>query len=204
MTYKLPDLSGLKMAGQLGSGKGLDLKFTPSMAIVAGSVDKLGLDIRSFREPLKQSLKEVILPSIKKNFDVEGRPSWDPLSPFTLAQKEQGSGILVRSGRLKRVMGYQNNWKLTKDYLVLEDLPQSVWYGKVHQKGIKGASHTIKNALTGKESGSFDDTGLPARPFVALQPSDRKAIESIFRHWLDMRMKRAALRIKVAGAGARL
>jgi phage gpG-like protein len=153
----------------------LTLDFKPSLRIVATRIDKLGLDIRSFKVPLKRCVKDVIIPSIRKNFDAGGRPSWAPYSEVTVAMHEDlkeamSSGMLVKSGKLRATMGFQNIWTITKDEAYLADIPANVWYGKLHQSG---------------------GLNLPARPFVMLQPGDAEDIVNVFDKWLDERIDAA-------------
>src|SRR5882757_8152561 len=76
--------SGLKLGqGIFWNGE----EFVRRAFIAANDVDKLHYNIRSFREPLKRSLNEVIVPSIIQNFDVEGRPPWVALTPETIARR---------------------------------------------------------------------------------------------------------------------
>jgi phage gpG-like protein len=194
MTARLPQATGLKIISGLSRAKGIDIQFTPSLAIIAGNIDKLGVDIRSFRVPLKRAVKEVMIPSIRKNFDAGGRPAWTPLADATIERKGNNS-ILINSGALRRQMGYQNIWTITKDYAIIQDLPQSIWYGKVHQAGADigaSSSRAVKNITTGRIVANVsqgEGFNIPARPFVVVQPSDERGIESVFRHWLDERVK---------------
>jgi phage gpG-like protein len=205
MAKALPKASGLRILGNLGSARGLDLQFKPSISIVAGSIDKLGLDIRSFKEPLKRSLVQVIIPSIQDNFHAEGRPKWQELADSTI-YKKGFTNILLDSGKLFKTMQRQNIWTLNRNYLILTDLPDKVWYGKVHQAGatfsVRGGGMNLKAAEkylyggAGKGKGGSGGSGtIPARPFVMLQKIDERRIESIFRHWLDERMRATARRI---------
>lgn len=144
--------------------------FEPTIGIVAGRIDKLGVDIRSFREPLTRAIKEVMIPSFRKNFDQGGRPeSWPPLSEATLEIRQRrgvgGSDPLIRTGLLRRTMGQQNIWTIKKESAILKDLPAKVWYGAIHQAGYEGRS---MKALIKK-------TGSP-----------RAALESIINQQLDV------------------
>jgi phage gpG-like protein len=194
MSRALPQATGLKLISGLSQAKGIDLQFKPSLAIIAGQIDKLGVDIRSFRVPLQRSVRQVMIPSIRKNFESEGRPKWQPLSELTIARKGNGR-ILQDTGKLMRTMGYQNIWTITKNFAVIQDLPSSVWYGKVHQSGASvGAkrSKAIKNVSTGRVVANVsqgEGFNIPARPFVSFQKSDERAIESVFRHWLEERIQ---------------
>lgn len=179
----------------------LQMTFEPSLGIMARRVDKLGLDIRSFREPLKRSLVQVIIPSILMNFHKHGRPRWQPLSEYTIAQK--GSPVpLVRSGMLKRVMGQQNIWHLDSEKLLLANLPESVWYGVIHQAGIGDQAaeadmwfDPVAQAWVnvGESSYESDTRNIPARPFVLIQPDEWEKIDEIFLDWLDERARAADL-----------
>lgn len=210
MARRLPQAKGLTMRtiGKGANVRGIEVQFRPSITIIAGSIDKLGLDIRSFKDPLKEALVQVIIPSIESNFLSEGRPRWTPLADATIARKGF-TNVLVTTNKLFHTMQRQNIWTLTKDYLILQDLPQSVWYGKVHQGGatfsVRGGGGRTSSerhmgySIGGKAAGSAkaeSSTGeIPARPFVMLQPKDERQIESIFRHWLDDKVRAAARRI---------
>jgi phage gpG-like protein len=180
------------------------------LGITAGRIEKLGIDIRSFKEPLKRAIKNVVIPSIRKNFDSGGRPAWEPWSESTveIMQKTgvKSSGLLIRSGALRRTMGYQKLWTITPTFAVLADLPQNIWYGKVHQGGYEGRS--MKSLIAkhgGNRASAFEEMignissgntprgapGIPARPFVMLQPEDEDAITQIFIDWLGERVNRS-------------
>lgn len=167
------------MAGGFPSTDGLRTGFTtkfdfmPSPAIIAASVNKLGMDIRSFREPLKRAIKEVLIPSFQQNFAQGGRPAWEPLSEVTVEIRGSSSPILIRSGRLQKTMGQQNIWTVTEEYAVIERLPQQVWYGMIHQAGNR--THSV----------------TPARPFALIQPEDEEKIIEVFDQWLGERAARA-------------
>lgn len=202
MTYRMP--SGLFVTNALiAQNVSLDLQFEPSVGILARKVDKLGLDIRSFREPLKRIVKEVMIPSIKTNFITGGRPAWQPLAANTIRQKAkkgQSSDPLLATGRLMRKMGQINIWHIDTEKAMILDLPQDVWYGKVHQAGI-GAQRTVTivDKRTGKkttftEEDDSDTSGIPARPFVMVQPSDVDRMEEVLADWLDERIAKAGLR----------
>jgi len=161
----------------------LTLDFDPKLSVIKRDLDALGADIRSFKEPLKRCVQKVIIPSIQANFDAGGRPAWAPYANSTLEFHEMlgtamSSSMLNRTGALKATMGNVSNWTITTDSAKLSDLPQRVWYGKVHQAGYGGNS--------GKGQ-------IPARPFVMFQDEDADKITKIFADWLD---ERIALRWK--------
>lgn len=202
-------LSGLIFTQELRARQvtSVDLKFEPSAGIMARRVDKLGLDIRSFKEPLKRSVQQVMIPSIQLNFIMGGRPPWEPLSEQTVARKGN-SKILIDSGALAKQMGYLKIWTIDREKAFIADLPEKVWYGKVHQAG---ASFSVKYKSVGaidfgaikqalpwatREGSTFPSSGqgaIPARPFVMIQPDDEEEIEEIFDQWLGERIARAGL-----------
>jgi phage gpG-like protein len=162
----------------------MDVTFHPSPFILAAQFEKFGLNIRSYREPLQQSIKEVVAPSLQKNFDVGGRPSWLPLANLTVALKEyrgaaQPATPLVFTGKLRRIAGQQNLWSingLAGEASLSGAKLGEVWYGIVQQQGA--------------------DTGrgvIPPRPWAVLQEEDADKIEDIFWRWITMRAMAAGL-----------
>lgn len=201
-----------------GARAALEIYFEPAMIISARKVDKLGLMIRSFREPLKRSLQRVVIPSIKANFAAGGRPRWTALAERTVNNRGTAEPILIRSGALSKVMGQLNIWTIDIEKAFIKDLPGSVWYGKVHQAGLEGtrseSAAEFKGSLNiglGKRGGRIkrsdygtagqkmanDNTGsagIPQRQFVMLQPGDEEKIHLVFQEWLDERILAAGLR----------
>jgi phage gpG-like protein len=164
---------------------GLKFEFRPGIGIMARDVDKLALDIRSFRVPLERSIKQVLIPSFRKNFEVGGRPGWVPLAEATIERRQDegynAGPTLVRSGLLKRTMGQFNIWTVDREKAALMDLPAKVWYGKIQQGGygMKGSARSGSKAA-----------GIPARPFAMVQsPKDFDDIEKVFETWLAERIE---------------
>lgn len=219
----MPDIRQINRAvlGRLGvrgnltpAITGVEMSFTPSLAITAARIDKLGMDIRSFREPLKRSIQKVMAPSFQKNFDAGGRPdAWEPWSEATLEIRERmgvsGGNILVRSGSLRRAMGQLNIWRITKTTAIITDLPANVWYGAIHQAGYEAGSMKSRIARHGGDAGAalqslIDEqkmamrTGttvktagaapIPARPFVMFQDEDEDDVTMVFLEWLEERV----------------
>lgn len=191
--------------GLMGS-MSIDFDFKPSPIIMAGKVERFRMGIRSFHEPLKRAVKEVVIPSIGKNFDAEGRPvAWAPLAEATLNTREakgwSGGGILLLSGTLRKVAMQQNIWTITQQSATVRDLPQRAWYGKVHQlgygsggsapeparKAIKGRGGIVKFVGGRDSEGSRGISYIPARPFILIQDQDKSKIEHIFYEWLKER-----------------
>lgn len=170
----------------------IDLHFEPSVGILARKIDTLGLKVRSFREPLKEAVRDVMIPSIRRNFDAGGRPKWVPLAAPTIAQKGGDKRPLIRSGNLRRQMGYQKIWTIDSEKAMITDLPQSIWYGKVHQVGM-GFHEPFYDSVIRKHVNLGDDGAIPARPFVVMQRQDIIRINAVFNRWLARKIREAGL-----------
>jgi phage virion morphogenesis protein len=159
----------------------LELTFKPKLSVIREDLKDLGVDLRSLREPLKRSIQQVIIPSIRANFDAGGRPKWAPYAAATLEFHEMLSlqvskGMLVKTGALKAVATQFNIWTVTQEDAKLTGLPQTVWYGNIHQTGGKG--------------GKGPKGIIPARPFIMFQDEDYEKITQVFAKWLDERIAR--------------
>lgn len=190
---------------QLGGGVSWSFAFEPSIAITAGRVDKLGLDIRSFREPLTRSVREVMTKSLQRNFDEGGRPPWEPQSEATIEiMRNMGvdGQLMIRSGKLRKVAGQINLWTFTRVSATVRELPEKVWYGAIHQTGYEGSGSSsggggfskfiAKGAGTkkSKSTGPRGVSAIPARPWLIIQPEDIDAIHDVFARWLQERIDR--------------
>jgi phage gpG-like protein len=189
----------------------MGFQFVPSLGIMAARVDKLGLDIRSFREPLKRCIQQVMAPSFRKNFEAQGRPeAWAPLADYTI-ERHGEHNILDLTGALMRTIQQLNVWQLTEKAASIQQLPEAVWYGNIHQGGHSAMKARIA-AHKGDASAAFDsiqddlieamNSGgvakhstfeIPARPFVMIQDEDYDGIEEVFRQWLQERINRTWL-----------
>lgn len=180
-------------------------------AILARDIDKLRVDIRSFKVPLKRSIQQVIAPSFQTNFDVGGRPPWEPWSEFTPEIKRRTGRpvrkLMIQSGKLRRVSGQLNLWDISRTEAFLSDLPSRVWYGRLQQLGYEGVA-TVNDepvpTATGEELAEFalrEDTvkfgapDIPARPFLVFQDEDVDKIERVFVFWLSERMAQAGFKV---------
>jgi len=188
----------------IGSGKdlGISIDFEPSIIILVAEFNKLGLDIRSFKEPLHRSIKYVMAPSLRKNFDVGGRPPWKPLSELTVRKKasmgfKKPADPLIATGKLRKVMGQINIWEINgiEGYAAITTL-KGAEYGLVHQLGREG--ELIGKLVDGKIV-EHDLGGMPARRFMAFQPEDEEAIENIFIKWFQERAMMAGFRPGLTG-----
>lgn len=193
-------IQGLKTQNIPAGVVGFD--FRPSVGILIRDFNKMELDIRSFRVPLMRSIQQVMIPSIRKNFDVGGRPKWPKLAPYTLERREKEGargGPLVRSGKLKKTATQINIWTVTSTFAAIKSLPENVWYGALHQMGhgafagsqsekeIKAAgegTHTPMLGVNPRSSKAF----IPQRQFISMQQEDMDDIEDVFADWLDERI----------------
>lgn len=152
----------------------LKLSFQPSIGLSARRMETFGIGIKSFREPLKRSIQQVLAPSFRKNFEAQGRPvSWEPLAEYSKERRGSSEPILERSGLLKRTIQQFNIWTVDQEKAAIVDLPSKIWYGKLQQAGHAGLG---------------DSAPMPARPFVLIQdPEDYDAIEEVFFRWLQER-----------------
>jgi phage gpG-like protein len=166
----------------------LEIDFDPSPIVLAAAFETFGLDIRSFREPLLRSVRQVMAPSLRKNFDEGGRPPWIPLGDITVKEKtRKGSRTpdapLIRSGKLRRLAGQVNFWTIDgpagEAYISPGKLGE-VFYGVYHQYGTEDVGTA---------------SGFPAREWAMIQEDDANEIEEIFFEWIEERAARAGVAI---------
>jgi len=139
---------------------------------------------RSMADPAP-ALKEIgehLQVSVDERFrtetDPEGRP-WEPLSPFTRANKKNDKILTERGGP-----GLRGSIHYRVSDGVLEQGTNKI-YGAIHQLGgtirAKGGSLAI-----GDPDGAFalvKQVTIPARPYLGLSDSDREAVREILeRH----------------------
>lgn len=181
--------------------------FAPSIGIVTAGINKLAGDLGSFREVLEEIIKTVMIPSFRKNFDLGGRPQrWEPLAPETIKLRtSQGFDTkpLVKTGALMEAATSFDIWTIRDQDATVRALPESVWYGKVHQggRGVRkvriqegeSVSDTIRRVVAlGSAASSGGD--VPARPFVLFQEEDMDAIEDILVQWVAKKVRLAGFR----------
>jgi phage gpG-like protein len=194
---------------------GLDFQFDPSIGLVAKRVDKLGLDISSFKVPLERSIKQVMIPSFRTNFAEGGRPSWEPLAPYTVKVRGSATPILVRTGRLVRAATSFDIWSVGDNSAIIRSLGQDAWYGTIHQAGYGGfGSHldAAKKELAREKDVSAREilqrafqileekkgapsghatVAIPARPFIMFQDEDEDDVRDVFAVWLQEKVEEA-------------
>jgi len=162
---------------------GIAMEWQPDLKFMAESFDVLGVNVKSFREPLTRAVRQVMTKSLQQNFDVGGRPTWQPLIDSTRQRKQKlgySNRTLIATGALRRVAGQINLWKINRTEAAMQ-LPQKVWYGVMHQTGW--TPQTERDALS-------DLIGGPARPWAVFQREDIGDIEEIFFEWIEERIER--------------
>ncbi len=144
--------------------------FYPQVVATEKAIDNVERSFRDFREPLFRSLREVIIPSIQRNFDVEGRPSWQKLAQTTVASRKSSHPILNRTGDMRKAATNVSNWRVTDSDVSLSNMPS---YGQYHQTGT---------------------SKMAKREFVKYQPEDIVAIEAIFSKWIDEQIRKGGFK----------
>jgi len=156
-----PDIAAAIMGLRLDKIVSIKWSLKPSVGIVAKDIERLGLDIRSFREPLTKIVKLVMIPSIKKNFAEGGRPSWEPLAESTIiARKYSAWPILEVTGLLKKRATQFNIWSINLTTATVKALPSDVYYGAYHQSGAGGSGAGLADQLLAFQPGSAGANAL--------------------------------------------
>ena len=106
--------------------------------------------------PFYTDVKEVVLNSVRRNFEKGGRPKWLPLSPRTIERKGH-SRPLIEKGILQNIVG-----KSTAEFARIGVQPSAKAYAAIqHFGGRAGRGRKVK---------------IPARPYLVLQEKDKKEI----------------------------
>lgn len=197
--------NGLRVDSLLSMG----FSFNPTIAMSAKGFNKMDIDIRSFRVPLKRAIQQVIAPSIGKNFISNGRPEqWTPLADDTVMMKDRdpnakfgSESILRRSGLLWKTMQQYNIWTVTTTQAAILSLPDKIWYGALHQEGFGVRASSLDHFASPSELKNMAGGGgvyIPARPFAVLQDADLDGIARVFVTWVA---ERAAVNLGVKWSG---
>lgn len=185
--------------------------FYPAPGIVAKDINKLGLELRSFRLPLVTAIRSIMERSIYQNFEQGGRPvPWQALSDYAVQVRGSAEPILVRSGALRDVASSFEVWTITDNDASIRSLPTRVWYGNLHQSGYGSIGSTARRLLGGRASaediqalsnrlsmglssqgarapGQQSKFVIPQREFAMFQEEDVEAIQEIFIEWMERR-----------------
>ncbi len=136
---------------------------------------------RGLRKPFERIRDEVMIPSIRTNFQVGGRPKWEPLSLATFQSGGFGgreafiasaAGFqllpLTKTGQLKRAATAKARFSIKNNEMTYGNWPEKRWFGPVHN--LPDLSRRAK---------------IPNRPFTMIQPEDKVAIEEIMMEWIE-------------------
>lgn len=162
---------------------GITMEWRPLPSIMAKDFDTLGVEISNFKVPLDRSISKVMVPSIKKNFAVGGRPAWQPLTNTTLALKASrghSQRILHATNKLSRRAGAIDMWVVQgqRGIAAMKAPPSPIEYGIFHLTGWQPAA-----------SGPLSsDLFVEARPWAMIQQEDANDIEEIFFEWIEERI----------------
>jgi phage gpG-like protein len=120
-------------------------KFTPSLGIVAKRLGQLADEVKDMRDPLTKAVEDVMQYSILENFMSGGRPEkWDELTYYTIRRRKgKAVPVLVWTGKLAEIGSSPGIWSIGSQTATIRDLPQSIWYGKVHQAGSEGGDSEV-------------------------------------------------------------
>lgn len=173
-------VGGLGGAGALeGLGFSGDITFSPSLYLVTKGIRE-ATTRRSMKAPLWEAINRVMIPSIEKNFNAQGRPvKWPKLSHYTkMIRQRQGFSagpILQRSKRLKSSALAKARWQVDgmQGRAVYGNFPATVQYAGIMQAGLAGSKFSVG-------AGAH----IPARPFAIIQSQDFDKISKVFEDWM--------------------
>lgn len=157
------DIAGAVSMLRFDTIKSIKWDIRPSVGIVAKDVERLGLDIRSFRTPLEAIVRTVMIPSIRANFASQGRPPWTPLAESTVVARGSATPILKRKGLLEKRATQFNIWDIGLTSATIRSLPSDVFYGVYHQAGAERDTGSGGAGLTQHAPGSKGANALIAK-----------------------------------------
>jgi len=137
------------------------------------------------RQPLLKIARNVLAPSIDKNFAVGGRPNkWAQVGTSTYRAKKgdrQGSSSpLWVTGKMKRSAGALARFRVSSNKLTYGNFPTTLWYAVVHDNAELAAKAKI-----------------PQRPFALIQSEDISDSLRIFGDWVEDRVNANIKRVYV-------
>jgi phage gpG-like protein len=148
----------------------LEITMIPGAALMRAAFEGLGMAISKFDDPLRDCIEKVMAPSIRTNFDVGGRPPWEPDEPQTNIHRalkgERGGGPLVVTGALRGAASSVGAWSFSTESAELTST--EVPYGIFHQEGT---------------------ATIPARPWGVVQPEDEDAMAEVFASWIERKAR---------------
>lgn len=146
--------------GKPGSSGGglMVIDFDPELVIIMAELFDIADGLSDLREPLERAVREVAVPAISRNFDLEG-PGWPGHAEATVNRPDYtGHPILNLSGALYEAATDPGIWEIDDDQASV-DSADTLWYGPIHDAG-----------------GDF----IPQRQFFFFTDGDLSNIEDIF------------------------
>jgi phage gpG-like protein len=127
----------------------------------AGDFDGFAGALDNLRGGLEKVIREVAIPAMATNFEVGGRPPWEPLTADTIDIRGSAEP-LVRTGRLYSGSQAMGNWSISDSEASMAGAVGAD-YGKYHQDGTKR---------------------MVARPWATLAPEDEDKSEEVMVEWI--------------------
>ncbi len=174
-------------------------------------IDRIFTNVFSIPENIEDAMEDIadeLRDSFADNFEAQGRPSWEALSPdYLLARQDAGLGdiILDVSGELrsevteKGASGHVEEIVRAGSTTTLTMGGSSLKY-KTNQLGASGSRGTVtaapghalrffwKGRLMYRSWVGPASFTIPARPMVDVQDEDRKSITDILRNFIYERL----------------
>ncbi len=151
-----------------------------ALNMFSGDLRALSRDLAGanrMRQPLLKIAKEVLAPSIDKNFKVGGRPKrWkasSPISTYRLKTGGEGEPTLWVTGKMKNAASKLARFKVRENTMTYGYFPAKLWYAMVHDSASVSARANI-----------------PHRPFALIQAEDIPKMERILMDWVETRVNR--------------
>lgn len=180
-SFGVGSTAGMKMGMQA------DITFNPTIFMIQRGLRE-ATSSKYVGRPLWDAIDRVLIPSIKQNFDKEGRPQkWKPLRIGTMIMRArqgwpQEGPILQRTKMLKNTALARARWTVdpVKGQALYGKFPPRAWYANIHQGGYAGF---LASPVAGAQP-------IQPRPFAVIQEQDMDDIEKIFRAWLSKKMEK--------------
>ncbi len=144
----------------------IQVVWVPTLPQMEADYRAIARGIQKTRVPLKKSVKDVVIPSIKNNFTSGGRPTWSPLAAYTVEKKGHGTP-LREDGGLRRNAGFLKSWTIVDGEAGMDGMEDYAGYQNVGFYNVQF------------------NTDVPARPFALFQEQDVEDIIEVFDEWIE-------------------
>lgn len=146
-------------------------EFERDVDLLSRNVFLMARRLGDMSEPLRKSVKDVIIPTIEYAFYSNGYGKWAPLNKewkaYKLSVSQANYLTLMFTHELRKKATGNMIWRITKTQADMELLDTRIPYAKYHQTGTRR---------------------MPKREFAVLQLQDVKNIVVIFDDWLRKQM----------------